>query len=42
MFMELPPCDVVPAGEQGDELERQAALETAALDPPHTYVPWCA
>lgn len=28
------------AGAQGDELEREAAQETAALDPPHTYVPW--
>ena len=29
-------------GEQGDELERAAAEETAGLCPPHAYVPWCA
>jgi interferon, gamma-inducible protein 30 len=27
-------------GEEGDELERKAEEATAALDPPHQYVPW--
>ncbi len=29
-------------GREGDELEREAAQQTEALCPPHTYVPWCA
>lgn len=28
-------------GQQGDELEREAAEQTDALCPPHAYVPWC-
>ena len=28
------------AGELGSSLVRSAAVETAQLDPPHTYVPW--
>ena len=28
-------------GQQGDELEREAAEQTDVLRPPHAYVPWC-
>ena len=28
------------AGELGSSLVKSAAMETAQLDPPHTYVPW--
>ena len=28
------------AGQMADDLQKQAAEETASLIPPHTYVPW--